>query len=636
MALGDLTDREAVVAAVRESDELGRDAFLAKYGFGRAKHWMLLVDGRQYDSKAIVAAAHGLQHPHLGPLRASDFSGGQDTVVRKLRDLDFEVIDRGATALSRFWWVNQGATWKEERDGGFVWAPLRSQGGLELAHWKALNEVEAGDRIFHYANGALRALGAAVRGPEVSPKPSSIEHGPWEQDGRLVRVDYSELAEPVPLADIPERWRIEQGAPFTRTGSVQQGYFYGLDETFVERLVGRFPQLSAVLTDVSSELSNQDVSVSDAFESFRESVEHSGLIVEPLVLRSFFCSLLAKPFVILTGLSGSGKTQLALKLGNWFGVDGDGRARSFVVPVRPDWTGPEPLIGYEDALSPTEHGEHAWAAPDVLQFLLRAEEDPAHPYVLVLDEMNLAHVERYFADFLSGIESRQPILPNLTRSAAGDWRITPGEPKRIPVPANVFVVGTVNVDETTYLFSPKVLDRANSFEFRVRTDDLGTVGRRPSAASEGNELDLRQVLAVVSDDDWHVRSPHPRQSDLVEGLRGLHRLLAVTGHEFGHRVYGEGLRFAALLAASGEEDLRIALDLFTMQKVLPRLHGARRRLEPVLLRIAAFAATGLVDDPPAELEPSALTEQPALPTTLGKVGRMLERLRVNQFVSFAE
>ena len=83
--------------------------------------------------------------------------------------------------------------------------------------------------------------------------------------------------------------------------------------------MGRFPQLSAVLTDVSSELSNQDVSVSDAFESFRESVEHSGLIVEPLVLRSFFCSLLAKPFVILTGLSGSGKTQFALKSGTGSG-----------------------------------------------------------------------------------------------------------------------------------------------------------------------------------------------------------------------------------------------------------------------------------------------------------------------------
>jgi hypothetical protein len=261
-----------------------------------------------------------------------------------------------------------------------------------------------------------------------------------------VRVEYSELTEPVPLASIPERWRIEHGAPFTRSGGVQQGYLFALDQEFVERLVGRFPQLAATLPDVTSELSSREVSIADAFSSFRDSVTRSGLVADATLLRSFFCSLLAKPFVILTGLSGSGKTQLALKLGNWFGVDSAGRARSLVVPVRPDWTGPEPLLGYEDALSTTEHGEHAWAAPEVLRFLLRAEEDHAHPYVLVLDEMNLAHVERYFADFLSGIESRQPVLPNLARDAAGDWRPTAGEPSRVPVPANVFVVGTVNVD----------------------------------------------------------------------------------------------------------------------------------------------------------------------------------------------
>lgn len=635
MTLGDLTDREAVLAAVREYDTLGRDAFLAKYGFGRAKHWMLVLDGRMYDSKAIVAAAHGFQHPELGALHASEFSGGEQTVVRKLATLGFELINRGATAQSRFWWVNQGTTWKEERDGGFVWAPLRGQSGHTFGHWEAVADVHVGDRILHYANGALRAVGTATTAPEVSAKPSSIEHGPWEKDGRLVRVEYSELAEPVPLADIPERWRIEHGAPFNRAGGVQQGYFFGLEHSFVERLVGRFPQLAAEITDVTAGLPEDSGSVSDAFASFRESVERSGLVIESTLLRSFFCSLLAKPFVILTGLSGSGKTQLALKLGNWFGVDHDGRDRRLVVPVRPDWTGPEPLLGYEDALSTVEHGEHAWAAPDVLQFLLRAEEDHAYPYVLVLDEMNLAHVERYFADFLSGIESRQAILPNLTRNAAGGWRLTPGEPKSIPVPANVFVVGTVNVDETTYLFSPKVLDRANSFEFRVRTEDLGTTSGRPAAAREGADLDLRHVVAVVSDDTWHVRSPHPREAEFADRLRGLHGVLSGSGHEFGHRVFGEGVRFAALLAASGEEDLATALDLFTFQKILPRLHGARRRVEPVLLRLAAFAVSGQAQDS-TEVDPSTFTGTPVLSRTFDKVRRMVETVRVNQFVSFAE
>ena len=293
------------------------------------------------------------------------------------------------------------------------------------------------------------------------------------------------------------------------------------------------------------------------------------------------------------------------------------------------------MIGYEDALSPTEHGEHAWAAPDVLQFLLRAEEDPAHPYVLILDEMNLAHVERYFADFLSGIESRQPILPNLTRSAAGDWRITLGGAQQIrsqPM-SSLWALSTWTRRRTSS--RPKVLDRANSFEFRVRTDDLGTVGSLPSAASEGNELDLRQVLAVVSDDDWHVRSPHPRQSDLVEGPTWTSP--PARCHRPRVRPPGlrrRGARFAALFSSlwGGRRPHRVG-----------SLHNAEGSSAPSWRATTARAgAAGGVccDGPrrrsPAELEPSALTEQPALPTTLGKVGRMLESLRVNQFVSFAE
>ena len=85
--------------------------------------------------------------------------------------------------------------------------------------------------------------------------------------------------------------------------------------------------------------------------------------------------------------------------------------------------------------------------------------------------MNLAHVERYFADMLSGMESMQPCLPNLSFQN-GSWRMHPSKEEKLPYPRNLFIVGTVNVDETTYMFSPKVLDRANTLEFRVGTSDL--------------------------------------------------------------------------------------------------------------------------------------------------------------------
>lgn len=91
MGLGDLTDSAAVRAAVAEFDEIGRDAFLARYGFGQARGYFLRLNGKDYDSKAIAGVAHGKQFPGLGPLLPSEFTGGANTVVKKLESLGFEV-----------------------------------------------------------------------------------------------------------------------------------------------------------------------------------------------------------------------------------------------------------------------------------------------------------------------------------------------------------------------------------------------------------------------------------------------------------------------------------------------------------------------------------------------------------------
>lgn len=100
MSLGDLTSRQAVLDAIAEFDRLGRDVFLDKYGFGRAREYFLVVDGRRYDSKAIVGAAHGYQFAEDGALGADAFSGGEATVRRKLAELGFDV-ERSATEAER-------------------------------------------------------------------------------------------------------------------------------------------------------------------------------------------------------------------------------------------------------------------------------------------------------------------------------------------------------------------------------------------------------------------------------------------------------------------------------------------------------------------------------------------------------
>ena len=128
MGLADLSSREAVVAAVGECDALGRQAFLERYGYAAARGYILRYQGADYDSKAIAGVAHGKQFPEWGPLRSAEFSGGERTVARKLRELGFEVTPgrgRRKTAEIAF---NRLAVEAERSLRTEIWAQLQSEG----------------------------------------------------------------------------------------------------------------------------------------------------------------------------------------------------------------------------------------------------------------------------------------------------------------------------------------------------------------------------------------------------------------------------------------------------------------------------------------------------------------------------
>jgi 5-methylcytosine-specific restriction protein B len=308
--------------------------------------------------------------------------------------------------------------------------------------------------------------------------------------------------------------------------------------------------------------------------------------------------------------------------------------------VRPDWTGPEALLGYENALGESVDGKTPWTVPGALEFILEAAAHPDDPYLLLLDEMNLAHVERYFADVLSGMETGDGCIPNLRRTK-GKWIPADGA-RRLPLPKNLFLVGTVNVDETTYMFSPKVLDRANTIEFRVTKADLPKDPRKLRGLTDcapGATATSRALLKVATDSTYH-ETRHPEWIKKFAGrLRKTHALLSPSGFEFGHRVYMEAIRFAAIHAEMGGASMNEALDLQLMQKVLPRIHGARRRIEKVLKSLGCLAWHGDVTDKASEFDPLAQElpgDGPALPKTFEKVQRMMRRVQEQQFASFAE
>jgi len=531
------------------------------------------------------------------------------------------------------WWVNQGTTYGKARRQGVIWAPLLNKAGHTVPHWETMNKVRPGDIILHYSQGSLRAVGTAQDSASAAKNPFGKDD--WNEDGRLIHVRYEDLREAVPLGLIPATVRSTAGGPFTSKGTVQQGYLYAVNDAILDALVRDSPEIrAAVPWYAPTPEAEPVVDLVAIHQQFAEAVKKSGLAFgqSSTLVRAFLSGILAKPFAILAGLSGSGKTQLAMRLGDWLGRDANGRPRYLVLPVRPDWTGPEALLGYEDALRSAEEKTPVWFVPEALQLILRAIDDPTVPYLLILDEMNLAHVERYFADFLSGTESRQSILPDLKRRDDDSaWELRNPSGERVPLPRNLFVVGTVNVDETTYMFSPKVLDRAWTYEFRVDADSLDPDRGRPRAATSAEDAVVQQLCRLVENDDWHLRHPFAQKDELVAELRAIHRILARVGFEFGHRTMLESMRFAAIYAAMGSIGASAStlppvdevFDLILVQKILPRLHGSRRRLEQLLVDIGNQAA----GDSRGSVR---------WPLTLAKATRMLEIVRANQFVSFAE
>lgn len=335
-----------------------------------------------------------------------------------------------------------------------------------------------------------------------------------------------------------------------------------------------------------------------------------------------------------------------------------------VVAVRPDWTDNRGLLGYYNPIT------ESYVTTEFLRLLLDAradelrageEERPPFPFFAILDEMNLARVEHYFSDFLSALESGEEIeLHHNEAVEAGEVGDGVPIPRRLRVPRNVFFTGTVNVDETTYMFSPKVLDRAFTIEFN--DVDLSAFGSDPANAN-GTDPGLRltrlprtlQQHGKPGTADWDAFG-ELRDGELRRVVIELNELLEGATRHFGYRVASEIGRFVCLAdeqADSDAESLWAALDLAILQKVLPKFHGTQQELEETLGDLLAFAVLGpggwtaeqrstaavgwrLRRGPLVRQQGGDTANTPRLPRTAAKVWRMLDRLRKQGFTAYVE
>lgn len=131
--------------------------------------------------------------------------------------------------MVRAWWVNQGRSSKLGHGYGTVWAPIRGDNGRSVSSWDRMDEARPGDSIVHYSNGAIRGLSVVLAPTRTAPRP--YDAGAWNNDGRILDVDYVALDIPIPLDEIPLQARLAEPKPhsaFTNAGAVNQGYFYPL------------------------------------------------------------------------------------------------------------------------------------------------------------------------------------------------------------------------------------------------------------------------------------------------------------------------------------------------------------------------------------------------------------------------
>ncbi|WP_079508824.1 MrcB family domain-containing protein [Mesobacillus jeotgali] len=346
-------------------------------------------------------------------------------------------------------------------------------------------------------------------------------------------------------------------------------------------------------------------------------IKGKGFYYEKEEVINLFLSLKTKPFVIISGISGTGKTKIV----QWFAesVGATEKNGQFsLIPIRPDWNDGSDLLGYVDIKGEFKEGP-------LTKVIKNAHLNPDLPYFVLLDEMNLARVEYYFSDILSVMESRKWENGEVVSSTLLSSDVY-GED--LTLPNNLYIIGTVNMDETTHPFSKKVLDRANTIEFnRVNLGNLAFL-------TELEEVEPK----VIGHDRFaskylHLKDVYKENKELVtratDELVKINESLQLINAHVGYRVRDEICFYLAYNEESNLMKFENAFDHCIMQKILPRIAGSDTRVEQLLRELySLFANKDYEEDGQNDIQNAKY------PRSAAKVAEMLGRLRNDGFTSF--
>lgn len=399
--------------------------------------------------------------------------------------------------------------------------------------------------------------------------------------------------------------------------------------------------------EVSEDMaSDASISPKARLEEVKLFIQNKGFSYPAEIIENFYLSLKTKPFVILAGISGTGKTKLVKLFAEAIGAT-ESNGQFMLIPVRPDWSDPSDLLGYTDLAGNFRPGKFS-----KLLALASRDENKDKPYFVCLDEMNLARVEHYFSDLLSIMETRHwskdRILTDHVLSLDDQDGFAQEEYRDLIFPDNVYVVGTVNMDETTHPFSKKVLDRAQTIEFSyidLAHFPISTTTEKPqmmeSEASDSSSNSFLRSDYITLKDAYYENEALIRRS--TERLVDVNLVLETIYSQVGFRVRDE-VRFYLLYNDSyGLMTEDQAFDLQLLQKILPRLQGSSSSVKRALIQLMFLAlGTGgkleeMLEDASSLYLPwqvRGVLPKAKFPWSARKLAYVLRRLEEDGFTSF--
>lgn len=405
-----------------------------------------------------------------------------------------------------------------------------------------------------------------------------------------------------------------------------------------ENIQARFEKLSDNVYEISFIEEEKEVtfSVSDYIEKIKTYIASEGFNYEDGLIENFYLSLKSKPFVILAGTSGTGKTRLVKLFSKAVGATTE-NGHFKMVSVRPDWSDSTDLFGHVDLNGKFVSGV-------IIDFVKRAEVDNNHPYFLCLDEMNLARVEYYLSDILSIIETRElkngNIIsdPLLSNTYYGTDQTAAGKYGTVRLPENLYLIGTVNMDETTFPFSRKVLDRANTIEFSY-VDLLPNFDER----STDSPVPLNLENAFLKT-EYLLLKQCADESDAVNEycseLQQINRILQKASAHVGYRVRDEIVFYLLNNKKYGLLSENEAMDNELMQKILPRIQGSSISVKNMLCDLFKHCAGDYDgyqtqnDDVSSKMMKAAGAASVKYPRSAEKIAFMVRRFEEDGFTSY--